>query len=108
MMTSLSRFTNVFWLDECETIEIVDIFLFFNIRFIDVAWTLISFYFCCLISLVSLFFCDVDVTIFLFFCSIVIAEKIVDTKKMKTFALNVVVFATCKINLLRNVFFVLT
>ena len=106
-MTFSFRFTSVFWLDECEIVEIVNTFLFFNIRFIVVAWTLISFCFCCLISLVNLFLCDVDVTIFFFFYSIVIAKKIIDMKKMKTFALNVVVFATYNIDLLRNVFFVL-
>ena len=51
--------------------------------------------------------CDVDVMIFLFFCAIVIAKKIVDMKKMRIFALDVVVSATCNTNSLRNVFFVL-
>ena len=106
-MTSFSRFTSVFWLDECETVEIVDMFRFFNIRFIVVVWTLISFCFYYLISLVNLSLCDVDITIFLFFYSIVIAEKIIDMKKRKTFTLNIVVFATCSTILLRNVFFVL-
>ena len=55
----------------------------------------------------SLFLCDVDITIFLFFCSIVTAKKIVNMKKIRTFTLDVVVLATCSINLLRNVFFVL-
>ena len=83
-------------------------FLFFlNIRFIVVVWTLISFCFCCLISLVNLLLCDVDVTIFLFFCSIVTAEKIIDKKKRTTFAFDVVASTTWSINLLRNVFFVL-
>ena len=107
-MTFSSRFTSVFWLDKCEIVEIANIFFnFLNIRFIVIVETLILFYFYCLISLVSLSLCDVDVTIFLFFCSIVTTKKIIDMKKMKTLTLDVVVFTTCNIYLLHNVFFVL-
>ena len=105
--TSLSRFINVFWLEKCEIINFANISFFFNILFIVAIWLLISFCFCYFVSLVSRFLCDVNVTIFLFFYSIVIIVKIVDTKKMRIFAFDIVVFVTCSTRLLRNVFFVL-
>ena len=106
--TSFSRFINVFWLEKCDVVSTVNIFFFLNILFIVAIWLLILFCFCCFVSLVNRSFCDVDVTIFLFFCSVIITVKIVDTKKMRTLALDVVVLATYSTSLLRNVFFILT
>ena len=103
--TFFSRSINVFWLNACEIVNIVDVSFFLNILFIVAVWLLISFCFCYLVSLVNRSLCDIDVTIFLFFCSIVTSEKIVDMKKMRTFTLDVVVSTTCNIDLLRNVFF---